>query len=230
MRHSARTTFKDNARSRRWFAGVAIMLGLTVLTPQASTSIFAADSTARVDVVENSTLRTARRATPAPVSAPAPPPPAPAPVSTPELTPAAPLATEPTEARFAREVVELTNAERAAAGIGPVTAIPQLEQAAMIHVSDQRNKACAAGILTHTGTDGSRGVDRILRTGLNISRWGENIACGHSTPAAVVRGWMNSPTHRANILDGRLTHIGIGIGYSDTTGLTYWVQELATLR
>jgi uncharacterized protein YkwD len=182
------------------------------------------------DVVQNTGLRTARRMAPTPSApAPAPTPGRPAGV-TPKLTPTAPLAVESENDRFARRVVELTNVERVAAGVGAVTALPELVQAAMIHVEDQRNKQCASGILTHVGTDGSRGVDRILRTGLDISRWGENIACGHTSPEAVVQGWMNSPTHRANLLDGRLTHIGIGIGQSDITGLNYWVQEFATLR
>ena len=180
------------------------------------------------DVIHNTGLQTARRFGPTP-SAPAPTPPRTA-GATPKLTPPAPLAVESENERFARRVVELTNVERAAAGVGSVAPIPELVTAAMIHVADQRNKQCASGILTHVGTDGSRGVDRILRTGLDISRWGENIACGHTSPEAVVRGWMNSPTHRANLLDGRLTHIGIGIGQSDITGLNYWVQEFATLR
>ena len=38
----------------------------------------------------------------------------------------------------------------------------------------------------------------------------ENIASGYQTPAAVVVGWMNSPGHRANILNASLGHMGVG--------------------
>ena len=58
-------------------------------------------------------------------------------------------------------------------------------------------------------------------------RWtayGENIAKGQPTPEEVVQDWMNSPTHKANIINQKFTHIGTGYA-TDTNGTTYWVHE-----
>jgi uncharacterized protein YkwD len=129
----------------------------------------------------------------------------------------------------AAEVVAKTNAERRAVGLPPLQRNSSLDIAAATHANDQRNVLCKTGYLTHTGTDGSKGVDRILRTGLNISRWGENIACNHRSSTTVMIGWMNSPGHRANILHTDFTHIGVSVAASDT-GQLYWVQTFATLR
>lgn len=212
-------TCKPRRRSRRWVAGLSVVVGLAVMVPEGSAAILASEKPVS-HLIDTAGLQTARRMTAVSES----------PASTPRLSPPAPLATASVEDVLAREVVDRTNAERAAVGIAPLTALPELATAASFHVEDQRNEVCKSGILTHTGSDGSRGGDRILRTGLDISRWGENIACGHPTPEAVVEGWMNSPGHRANILDARLTHIGVATDRSDTTGYLYWVQDFATLR
>jgi len=127
------------------------------------------------------------------------------------------------------EVIRLTNIERAEVGLGPLTAHPLLAQSAAAHANDQAEVPCKVGYLSHTGSDGSSALDRIQRTGLNISRWAENIACLYETPAGVVNGWMRSPGHRAIILDPFLTHIGVAIAES-STGQRYWVQDFATLR
>ena len=39
---------------------------------------------------------------------------------------------------------------------------------------------------------------------------GENIAAGYASPQAVMNGWMNSPGHRSNILNGSFNAIGVG--------------------
>lgn len=129
----------------------------------------------------------------------------------------------------AQDVFNLLNRERIAAGVDPVTYNVSLETAAAMHANDQRNQPCLAGFLTHVGTDGSRGIDRIDRTGLRVSRWGENIACAYTSPQSVMAGWMRSPGHRATALDPRLTHVGIAVAASDS-GQLYWVQLFATPR
>ena len=54
---------------------------------------------------------------------------------------------------------------------------------------------------------------------------GENIAKGYSTPERVVDAWMNSPGHRANILNPSYTMIGVGYVYDPyTTDANYWTQ------
>ena len=56
--------------------------------------------------------------------------------------------------------------------------------------------------------------------------YGENIAKGQLTPEEVVQDWMDSPTHRANIVNQKFTHIGTGYA-TDTDGTTYWVHEFS---
>ena len=52
----------------------------------------------------------------------------------------------------------------------------------------------------------------------------ENIAAGQSTPESVMNSWMNSDGHRANILSGDYSHIGVGFVKSDSGYGYYWVQ------
>ena len=133
--------------------------------------------------------------------------------------------------RVADEVVVLTNARRAAAGVGPVTMHLGLVEAGKIHADDQVGARCAQGYLTHTGTDGSRFWNRIDRAGWNVNGGGENLACGQVTAEQVVQGWMDSAGHRRNLLDPNWTHIGVYvINYENEPGPQngwigyYWTQ------
>lgn len=74
----------------------------------------------------------------------------------------------------------------------------------------------ARGYFDHQGGDGSRPLDRIRRTGYlrGARRWivGENLAWGTedwSTPRRIVRAWMASRGHRANILQARYREVGL---------------------
>ena len=146
-----------------------------------------------------------------------------------------PSESQPTQSEsLAAEVIVLTNIERAAAGVGPVTAMPLLADAAEIHAVDQVEARCATGQLVHVGTDGSRAGDRIERAGLWVSGWGENIGCGQTTAQQIVDGWMNSPGHKVNMLNADFTHIGVyALHYKTAAGPQagwdgfYWVQNFA---
>jgi uncharacterized protein YkwD len=102
-----------------------------------------------------------------------------------------------------------------------------LEAAARAHAADQFDRGCSK--LSHTGTDGSSPFDRILRTGYRYRTAAENIACGYAGPGDVMNGWMTSSGHRANILNGSVTHVGIS-ATRDAWGNTYWVQVFAAPR
>ncbi|MET9405245.1 CAP domain-containing protein [Streptomyces sp. NPDC002935] len=121
--------------------------------------------------------------------------------------------------RTAHEVIALTNAERASAGLPPVAADAPLTVAAQAHSADM----VARDFYAHTSPDGGRPWDRAAAAGSTRRTIGENIACGQRSPAEVVRGWMNSPGHRANILKRDFTHIGIGLAGGGRAG-TYWTQ------
>ncbi|TLS45262.1 stress protein [Streptomyces montanus] len=122
-------------------------------------------------------------------------------------------------ARTAAEVIALTNAERTSAGLPPLALDSQLTAAAQGHSADM----VARAFYSHTSPDGSEPWHRAAAAGSTRRTIGENIACGQRSPAEVVRGWMNSPGHRANILKPAFTHIGVGFAGGGSAG-TYWTQ------
>ncbi|MGX1567278.1 CAP domain-containing protein [Streptomyces sp. NPDC055506] len=119
----------------------------------------------------------------------------------------------------ASAVTDLTNRERARAGLPPLAVDPLLTTAAQAHSADM----VARAFYSHTAPDGSQPWDRATAAGSARRSIGENIACGQRSPADVVEGWMNSPGHRANILKPGFTHIGVGFAGGGRAG-TYWTQ------
>lgn len=174
----------------------------------------------------------AATATLAPGSSPTPtgtPSPAPEPSSTPSATedppeptstsaPADPPAEPPTEQeRLEAEVVELTNAERAAAGCGAVKVDDRLAAAARGHSEDMAER----DFFDHTNPDGEDPWDRARAAGYDWAA-SENIAWGYRTAEEVVDGWMNSDGHRRNLLDCDV--VAIGVGVADSSRGPYWTQ------
>jgi uncharacterized protein YkwD len=127
----------------------------------------------------------------------------------------------PTRSRLERRVVELTNAKRKAHGCAGLDARASLRKAARRHSTLMARRE----IFLHE-LPGEPGLAaRIRRAG--YTGWdyaAENIAVGYSTPRGVVRAWMGSPGHRANILDCGLEHIGVGLTADD--GVLWWTQDL----
>ncbi|WP_345491616.1 sigma-70 family RNA polymerase sigma factor [Streptomyces roseoviridis] len=116
-----------------------------------------------------------------------------------------------------RQVIDLVNTERARAGCGPLTENGLLTRAAQGHSDDM----AARDFFDHTDPDGDGPGERVTATGYRWSTYGENIAKGQRTPAQVMDSWMNSPGHRANILNCDFREIGIGI---HSAGGPYWTQ------
>jgi uncharacterized protein YkwD len=113
-----------------------------------------------------------------------------------------------------RSTLCLLNAERRRHGLRPLRLDERLSRAARGHSQDMARH----GYFDHTSRNGSSFVDRIRRSGYlsGAQRWkvAENIAWGTdwlASPRAITRAWMNSPGHRANILDGSYREIGIGV-------------------
>jgi uncharacterized protein YkwD len=108
----------------------------------------------------------------------------------------------------------LVNAERAKRGMRPLRINRRLSRAAYHHAADMVRR----DYFSHYTPIGTSFVERIRRTGYlkGPRAWiiGENLAWGsgdRSSPAAVVRAWMKSPGHRANILQRRFRQVGIGL-------------------
>lgn len=116
------------------------------------------------------------------------------------------------------QVVALVNKERSAAGCGPLSQDSQLNQAALRHSEDMD----ARDFFDHTNPDGADPGRRVTATGYKWSTYGENIAQGQQTPEAVMDSWMNSPGHRANILNCSFKDIGVGI--HKASGGPWWTQ------
>ncbi|MFF5973860.1 sigma-70 family RNA polymerase sigma factor [Streptomyces sp. NPDC012769] len=116
-----------------------------------------------------------------------------------------------------RQVIDLVNTERSRAGCGPLSENSLLTKAAQGHSDDM----AARDFFDHTNPDGDGPGERVTATGYRWSTYGENIAKGQRTPAQVMDSWMNSPGHRANILNCDFREIGIGI---HTDGGPYWTQ------
>ncbi|MEW2305853.1 CAP domain-containing protein [Streptomyces sp. NPDC006655] len=127
-----------------------------------------------------------------------------------------------TEAELSRtraEVVDLTNRERARAGLRPLAEDPQLASAAQAYSTDMATRC----FYSHTSPEGTQPWDRAAAAGSRRRTIGENIACGQRSAAEVVDGWMNSPGHRANILKPEFTHMGTGFAGGGRAA-TYWTQ------
>lgn len=123
------------------------------------------------------------------------------------------------------EVVTLTNVERARHGMRPLTFDARLAAAAQAHSADMVRR----GFFAHENPDGRQVWDRAVAAGYAYRKVAENIAAGQRTAKEVVLGWMNSPGHRANILDGELAQIGVGCAEGGSYGV-YWTQVFGTPR
>ena len=115
------------------------------------------------------------------------------------------------------EVVKLVNQERAKEGLPELMMFPRLSKAANIRVKETTEK------WSHKRLDDRDSLTVIYDLDIRCSYYGENIACGHRSPQEVVRGWMNSPRHKENILRADFKYIGVGVAEKD--GVLYWTQE-----
>ncbi|MFD7560498.1 sigma-70 family RNA polymerase sigma factor [Streptomyces sp. NPDC059835] len=120
---------------------------------------------------------------------------------------------------MAGQVIALVNSERAAAGCGPLKEDSQLRAAAQGHSDDM----AARNFFDHTNPDGKDPGDRTTAAGYRWSTYGENIARGQQTAKSVMDSWMNSPGHRANILNCSFKDIGVGIHQG--AGGPWWTQN-----
>ncbi|KKS65159.1 MAG: SCP family extracellular protein, partial [Parcubacteria group bacterium GW2011_GWB1_42_6] len=125
----------------------------------------------------------------------------------------------------AAEIVSLTNAQRQNNNLSQLQTSNLLQKAAQMKASDM----AAKGYFAHNSPDGKTPWDWMASAGYNFKTAGENIALNYQTSQATVEGWMNSPGHRANILNGAFAQIGIGIASGKHNGKdsTFIVQMLA---
>ena len=126
----------------------------------------------------------------------------------------------PTESQsvtsFEQKVVQLVNDVRKKNGLKALTEDWQLSRVARYKSQDMRD----LGYFSHTSPTYGSPFEMMKSFGIKYRTAGENIARGYQTPEAVVNAWMNSPGHKANILNSSYTHIGVGYVASGS----YWTQ------
>ncbi|SHI22268.1 uncharacterized protein, YkwD family [Sporobacter termitidis DSM 10068] len=117
---------------------------------------------------------------------------------------------------YEQQVVDLVNEQRAANGLSALTLSEKLSDAARAKSQDMHDK----NYFSHTSPTYGSPFDMLKTFGISYKAAGENIAMGQATPEEVVNAWMNSPGHRANILNSAYTQIGVGY----VADGSYWTQ------
>lgn len=115
-------------------------------------------------------------------------------------------------------VLDAANAERAKEKLVALKTSAVLMKSARAHATNMAKQKT----LSHT-LDEKPFAKRMDEAGYKSWTAGENIALGQRTAKEAVADWMTSPGHKANILSGDFTEIGIGRAFS-SDGETYWVQ------
>ena len=129
------------------------------------------------------------------------------------------------------QVLVIVNQRRAAGAtcggtpyppVGPLRMNANLQLAARLHSQDMATQ----NYFSHTSLDGRTFDQRIRNAGYNGSfPLGENLAGGQSSPQSLVDGWMSSPGHCANIMNGAYRSTGVGYAFSaSSTYRHYWTQ------
>ncbi|MFC9327052.1 sigma-70 family RNA polymerase sigma factor [Kitasatospora sp. NPDC057015] len=165
----------------------------------------------------------------APATVPPTAPPGPKPVRTPAtVPPPAPVVAAPAPAvaldPFERALVDLLNGERVKQGCAPLRVDPRLSEAAQRHSDDM----AARGYFDHTDPDGVTAPQRITAAGYRWTTYAENIGFGRDDAAVVVGELMNTPDHRAHILNCAFKDIGVGARFGP--GGPWWTQDFGAAR
>lgn len=146
-----------------------------------------------------------------------------APSPAPTATTRAPSGGGTASSSVTAEVIRLVNVERQKAGCSGLSGESRLEAAAQKHSELQ----AAQNSMSHQ-LPGEAGMgDRVTAEGYRWRSVAENVAAGYTSAASVMDGWMNSPGHKANILNCGYTEIGVGLAKS-SSGTRYWTQNFAS--
>lgn len=121
---------------------------------------------------------------------------------------------------FQNQVLTLVNQQRAANGLGALSMDSALAKTATLKSQDMAK----LGYFDHNSPTYGSPFDMMKQFGITYRAAGENIAMGQTSPQQVMQDWMNSPGHRANILNSSFTKIGVGIA-QNSNGQYYWTQQ-----
>lgn len=108
-------------------------------------------------------------------------------------------------------LLSATNSQRTANGLGALSINSKLNSSAQSKAVDMKNRDYWA----HTSPTGEEPWVFFDAAGYSYTKAGENLAYGFANSSDTVTGWMNSPSHRANMLDSQYTEVGFGYVNSD---------------
>lgn len=120
-------------------------------------------------------------------------------------------------------VLAETNEERQAAGLSALSASSEANRVAQVRADEMARTGQFSHQLRENGSPGNT----LDAYNVSYRSWGENIYMGSSDPTQAVSAWMNSTGHRANILNGNFTHLGVGAA-KNAQGSTIHVQVFLT--
>ena len=115
-----------------------------------------------------------------------------------------------------KEVFDLINKQRAQNGLSPLKENSELQRVARIKAQDMVNN----NYFSHTSPTYGSPFDMMKSFKISYNTAGENIA-GNSNNSSAVTAWMNSPGHRANILNSSFNQTGIGVVTGSKYGKIY---------
>lgn len=117
------------------------------------------------------------------------------------------------------QLISLANQDRATSHIVPLQENPILDKAAQ----KRADYLVSTGYFSHQDKEGQMPWHYFTETGYKFTNAGENLARGFKDPESTETAFMNSPSHKANILNARYKDIGIGIS-QDSQGNMYVVE------
>ena len=117
-------------------------------------------------------------------------------------------------------IIYYTNIERVKIGLNPLTKNIKLNNSATSKIDDM----FARQYFEHTSPDGKTAADLVKSFDYKFQIVGENLALGiFQTDKSLVQAWMDSPTHRANILNSKYTEMGAAVGIGDYKDQKQWL-------
>ena len=131
-----------------------------------------------------------------------------------------------------KRTLALHNVARAAHGLKPLCADPRLTRAARSHSREMIRK----DYFSHSSYNGESVIERLRRFGYHQRTYAENIGGGSGTSGkanSTFRRWMNSPSHKGNILDRRFRPVGVGTytgRYKGTRKYTMYTVDFGVRR
>ena len=117
------------------------------------------------------------------------------------------------------EIIKMVNSVRAEKNLPPL-----IENKKLNILADKKAKIMAnENNLSHTAGGYKTFSDFLIENNIKFLAVGENIARNWKTPEEVMKAWLSSKGHRANIMSEKFTQIGVGKAIS-SNGDIYWVQ------